>query len=78
MRKTYTASEASEFVEVRRPQTFGSWEELVMELKLELFHPNYDDLLLDDIWGITQGANESIGVYVEAIKILFGRLQEPL
>ncbi len=59
-------------------KSFGSWEELVRELKLEFLHPNYDDLLLDEIRRRTQGANESIGVYVAGMKIMFGRLQEPL
>uniref|UniRef100_W8AJD3 Gag polyprotein n=1 Tax=Ceratitis capitata TaxID=7213 RepID=W8AJD3_CERCA len=59
-------------------KTVGSWEELVRELKLEFLHPNYDELLLDEIRRRTQGANESIGVYVAAMKIMFGRLQEPL
>lgn len=56
---------------------FTSWEGLVSELKAEFLPPNYDDRLWEEITRRTQGADETVGVYVATMDRLFQRLGEP-
>lgn len=51
-----------------------SWDEFVVLLKEEYLSPNYDEKLLDEIRKRTQGADESLGLYVAVMLGYFERL----
>lgn len=55
-----------------------TWDELVRLLRLEFQPVDYDDRLLEEIKRRTQGAEESIGMYVAIMKNMFSRLATPL
>lgn len=52
----------------------SSWPELVVELKRQFLPPNFNEKLLEEIKARTQGANESMGIYIATITNMFGRL----
>lgn len=52
----------------------SDWDELTVALREEFQHPDYDEMLFDEIRRRTQGPNESIGMYVSVMSNLFSRL----
>lgn len=55
-------------------KNLSDWDELTVALREEFQHPDYDELLFDEIRRRTQGPNESIGMYVSMMTNLFSRL----
>lgn len=55
-----------------------TWDELVALLRSEFQPINYDERLFEEIKRRTQGADESIGMYVAVMKNMFARLSESL
>lgn len=54
--------------------TISGWQELVRELKLQFHPPNFNEKLLDEIKSRTQGADESMGIYLATMTNMFRRL----
>lgn len=52
----------------------SDWDELIVALREEFQHPDYDEMLFDEIRRRTQGTHESIGMYVSIMSNLFSRL----
>lgn len=59
-------------------QTALTWAELVKKLKEEFQPQDYNDKLLEEIKRRTQGADESIGIYLAVMSAMFGRLNCPV
>ncbi|KAJ8977802.1 hypothetical protein NQ317_000059 [Molorchus minor] len=55
-------------------KTVRDWNTLVTLLREEFQPPDYNDKLFDEIKRRTQGANESIGLYIAVMNNLFDRL----
>lgn len=55
-------------------KSLSGWDELVIALREEFQHPDYDEHLFDEIRRRTQGPNESISIYISIMSNLFSRL----
>lgn len=56
----------------------NTWDELVALLRSEFQPVDYDSRLLIEIQRRTQGADETVGIFVAVMKNLFSRLSQPL
>lgn len=56
----------------------SSWDEFIDFLKEEYLSPNYNEKLLEEIKKRTQGADESIGIYLAVMSGYFKRLSCPV
>lgn len=56
----------------------SSWDEFVNLLREEYLSPNYNEKLLEEIKKRTQGADESIGIYLAVMSGYFKRLTCPV
>lgn len=56
----------------------GSWKELIELLRQEFQPIDYDERLLEEIKRRTQGADETMGIYLAVMKTLFDRMSEKM
>lgn len=54
--------------------TVSNWEDLVRELRSQFQPINFNEKLLEEIKGRTQGPDESMGIYLAIMSNMFGRL----
>lgn len=59
-------------------QYTSTWTELITKLKEEFQPQDYNEKLLEEIKRRTQGADESIGIYLAVMSAMFGRLNCPV
>lgn len=55
-----------------------SWPELVEQLRVQFLPADYNDQLIDEIRKRTQGATESMGIYIAVMTNMFNRLTVPV
>lgn len=58
--------------------SFASWQDVVVGLRAEFQSHDFDERLFEEIKRRTQGPQESIGMYLAAMKNLFSRLSTPV